>query len=304
MSHRPPSVWAVNLALGIVYVSWGTTYLAIGEGVRYLPPWLFSGVRLTLAGLLLAGGLAVVRQPMALSRREFLSVLVGGGFLFVGGNGMITIGQMTVPSSMASVLVASTPLWLALLETIWPWGERLAVAGWLGLLVGLGGVLLLLAPELYEMRVAAHLHGVALVIGSSFCWALGSFILRRQRIMQAHLAAAAYQMLLGGMVLTGIGLAVGEAERLTAEMFTAQAVFAFFWLLAVGSLAGFVAYNWLLAHVSSTLAGTYAYVNPAVAVLVGALIGGETITGWLLAGLAVILAGVALVRAGSLRQMD
>jgi drug/metabolite transporter (DMT)-like permease len=298
MLARTPPSWAVTLALALVYTSWGTTYLAIGEGVRYLPPGLFSGVRLAAAGLLLVGFLALTRQPLALQRREFLSVVIGGAFMFVGGNGLITLGQRSVPSSMASVLVAATPLWLALLETCWPWGERLTGLGWLGLLTGLAGVLVLLAPQLQETETPQQFDAVGLVIASSMCWAIGSFILRRQRITHAHLAAAAYQMLLGGLILAAIGLAAGEAATLTCDMFTPQAIVSFFWLLVVGSLVGFVAYNWLLAHVSSTLAGTYAYVNPAVAVLVGALIGGETITGWLIAGLVVILGGVALVRAG------
>jgi drug/metabolite transporter (DMT)-like permease len=144
--------------------------------------------------------------------------------------------------------------------------------------------------------------GPLLVISSSILWALGSVILRHRRRSQSAFVSAGWQMLLGGLVMTLLGLVIGEAGLLHRDMFTPQAVYSFFHLLIVGSLIGFVAFNWLLGHVSTTLAGTYAYVNPVIAVLVGWLIGGEEITGWILGGMVVILVAVALVRMGGLRH--
>jgi drug/metabolite transporter (DMT)-like permease len=236
-----------------------------------------------------------------LPRREWFWVTVSSLFLFVGGNGLINLAQRSVDSGVASVLVATTPLWLALLETAWPWGERLSSRGWLGVFLGLGGVLVLLTPKLREPAQFLQDVGPFLVIGSASCWAVGSFILRYQPRGSPPLTVAAYQMLLGGAMLSLIGVTFGEVQQLTPERFTPQAVGAFFYLLVVGSLVGFVAYTWLLSRVSATLAGTYAYVNPLVAILIGSLLGNEAITVWILGGMVIILAGVALVRSGGLK---
>jgi drug/metabolite transporter (DMT)-like permease len=294
----------VLLAFALLYTSWGTTYFAIKEGVKYLPPCLFGGTRLALAGLILLSYLAVRGERLLLSRHEFLWTLVGGLFFFVGGNGLITIGEITVDSGVASILVATTPLWMALMETLCPGGERLTVRGWLGLALGLAGVLVLLTPRLSTSLLASEQWhtvievGAILCLGSSLCWAFGSLILRRQRRTCSHLVLAAYQMFLGGTALSLIGLVAGEPAQLTPESFAPQAIAAFFYLLVVGSLIGFIAFTYLLGHVSAALAGTYAYVNPVVAVLVGWLLGGESVTAWIIGGMAVILAGVALVRTG------
>jgi drug/metabolite transporter (DMT)-like permease len=298
---QPPARWSIVLAFSLVYLSWGTTYLAIKKGVEVFPPALFGGARIALAGLLLLGYLAVRRQPLRMPLWDFLWTALVGVLLFVGGNGLITVGEKSVASGVASVLVATTPLWMALLEMLWPWGERLSARGWLGLFVGLAGVLVLLAPRL---RQPAHLladAGPLLVLGSSFAWSTGSFILRYRRLQGTHLSVAAYQMLVGGVSLLVIGLLLGEDQELDPQRFTPQGVYAFFHLLVFGSLIGFVAYNWLLGHVSAALAGTYAYVNPLVAILVGHLLDREPITGWILSGMVVILAGVALVRSGGVR---
>src|SRR5581483_2273856 len=141
--------------------------------------------------------------------------------------------------------------------------------------------------------------GPLLVVGSAIAWALGSLVSRYHRPRHSHLAAAAYQMVVGGSATALLGLLIGEGNELTAEHLTGRAWFAFGYLLVVGSLIGFVAFNWLLGHVSATLVGTYAYVNPVIAVLVGWLIGGEEITLRVVGGVVVILSGVALVRTGS-----
>jgi drug/metabolite transporter (DMT)-like permease len=296
--RHPPAAWSVALAFALVYVCWGTTYLAIKEGVKAFPPALFAGTRIGLAGLLLAGYLGWRGQLERLTGRELVRTLAAGVLLFVGGNGLITVGERTVDSGAASVLVATTPLWMALLEWAWPWGERLNLLGWLGLVAGLAGVCLLLAPRLHDPSAFFSDAGPLLVLGSAASWAAGSVFLRYVRGANGHLSSATWQMLVGGAALVLIGVAVGELRQLTAECFTLPAVVSFVHLLIAGSLVGFVAYNWLLSHVSATQAGTYAYVNPVVAILVGWLLGGERLTGWIVGGMAVILVGVALVRTG------
>jgi drug/metabolite transporter (DMT)-like permease len=294
---RQPATWAVALAFGLIYLSWGTTYLAIKKGVQEerLPPALFGGVRITLAGLLVLGYVRLRGQPLALTRRDLVSAASAGLVLFVGGNGMITQAQTTLPSGVTAVLAATTPVWIAVLGLCWPRGERLTAGGWLGVLLGLAGVAILLWPELEHPQSLLRDIAPLLVLGSAASWALGSLIVRHRGVEGSYLTVAAYQMILGGTCLTLIGLALGEASRLPPP--TPGAAFAFFYLLIVGSLIGFIAYNWLLGHVSATQASTYAYVNPIVAVLI-AWWDGEEMTLAIVAGITVILIGVALVRGG------
>ncbi len=293
-----PKAWKILLALSLVYTAWGTTYLAIHEGVKTLPPGLFGGVRLTLAGLILLGYLVARKQFVPLPTRDLLWTLLVGVLLFVFGNGLISLAEKTVPSGMASVLVATTPLWMALLEVACPWGERLTWRGWLGLVAGLLGVGLLWLDRPHEGEGAGSPLGYLLVLGSAAAWAVGSFVSRYRRSSASPFVLATYQMILGGLSLTAVGLVAGEAGQLTVDSFTPNGVFAFFYLLVVGSLVGFVAYAWLLGHVSTTLAGTYAYVNPVVALFAAVLLDKEVI-GWpVVAGMTVILLGVALVRQG------
>jgi drug/metabolite transporter (DMT)-like permease len=179
---------------------------------------------------------------------------------------------------------------------LWPQGDRLTPRGWLGLLVGLGGVVLLLAPTLSSTDELVENIGVVLVLGSAVSWAFGSLVLRHTRLGTSHLTTAAYQMICGGAGLTLAGVLLGEAGRWPDHV-SARAVQAFFYLLLFGSLVGFVAFNWLISHVAAPKVGTYAYVNPVIAVLVGWM-AGEELTGRLAAGICVILLGVFLIRGG------
>ena len=297
-----PAPWKTALALTLVYLAWGTTYLAIEQGVKTLPPALFAGSRVALAGLVVLAYLALRGATVRLSRRDALLIGLSGALMFVGGNGLLTFAEQTVASGFAAVLAATTPFWMALLEAALPRGDRLTWRGWLGLPAGLAGVGLLLSEK--WLRQPASLfadRGPFLMLSSAASWAAGSVLYRHGGSRAPHLTAAAYQMLFGGGGMAVVGLAMGEARGLTADCLTLGAVSAFFYLLVVGSLVGFVAYNWLLGHTSAALAGTCAYVNPVVALLVGWLLAAETLSAGALVGGAVILAGVALVRLGGVR---
>jgi drug/metabolite transporter (DMT)-like permease len=300
---RRPAPWALILAFGLVYVCWGTTYLALKKGVReeQWPPGLFSGVRLGLAGLILLVWQALRGQPLLLPARDRLQVAFCAVLLFVAGNGLLTVAGQTLDSGLCAVLAATTPLWAGLFELCWPQGDRLSGRGWLGLALGLAGVSILCVPQLQASTNIAPVFGILCMLGSASCWALGSLVGRHRRLSCSHWTAAGYQLFLGGTALALIGIACGELQRMPGHV-TLKAAGAFAWLLIVGSLVGYVAFNWLLAHVSVTQVGTYAYVNPVIAVIIG-ILDYEEPTVWLFAAMAVILVGIAFVR-GGLRKGD
>lgn len=292
---KPPSAWAIALAFGIVFLSWGTTYKATSIAVKdeQMPPALFGGVRLCIAGTILLSCQLVRRQSLRLRGRELAGLLVVSWFLFLGANLLINFGQQKIDSGVSAILIATTPLWIGLFGMLWPSGERLSVRGWLGLVLGFAGILLTLAPRL---RDDAHPLGdphALLILGSAASWALGSLVSRHLALKVPHLTSAGYQMLFGGASQVLLGTAIGEWRQIPE--LTARAIGCLVYLLVFGSLTGFVAFNWLLAHVPTAKVGTYAYVNPVIAVFV-AWCFGEKLHGWIFAGIAVILLGVYLVR--------
>jgi drug/metabolite transporter (DMT)-like permease len=301
VSQQKTPTWSIALALVYLYIAWGTTYFAIKHGVdaEKLPPMLFAGSRVCLAGMMLLVFLAWRGRPLGLAGRDLSVMVLTGVIFFVGGNGMLTLAEQTVDSGVAAVIAATTPIWVAVLGWLWPHGERLRLGGWLGLLIGLSGVLLLLVPKLTAMHEARQLDvGPLLMLGSTLSWAVGIVLLRHAPARCDLMVASGYQMLIGGGVLTLAGLFVGEAQQLPPEA-TTGAVTTFVYLLVFGSLLGFIAFSFLLRHVSAALVGTHAYVNPIIAILIGWL-WGETVTGWLGVGIVAVLLGVFLVRLNQL----
>jgi drug/metabolite transporter (DMT)-like permease len=302
---REPATWLVVLAFGLLYTSWSTTFFAIRVGVHthHLPPWLFAGVRVLVAGIIVLTFLAW-REPGTVlpSPRDFLWTAWSGILLFVGGNGLMTVSLEYLPSGTGAVFTAATPLWLALMEALYPPGDKLPAAGWAGLLFGLLGVAILIVPEINTPEKLLHNTAPLILVGSTVLWALGCLTVRYKLRDAPHLAGAAWQMIIGGAVLVAIGLAKGEAMRLGPETLSQGAIGSFVYLVIVGSLIGFTAFNWLLINVRATLVGTYAYVNPVLAVLLGCTLGEETLTVSIVAGMVVILTAVALVRAAGVRK--
>ncbi len=300
--HKSAPFW-IWFNLLVVWLCWGTTYLAIREGVSGetgLPPLLFAGVRVTLAGIILVVFFLFLRGKFWLSWAQLWPIWLSGAFLFVGGNGLCTIAEMTVESGLASVLIATTPLWLAVFDVMLPGGTKMSWGKWVGIVAGFGGVCLILLGPTLEANSIQSLwqweEGNLIALGSAFFWAIGSIIQRRWAPKIDALQIAGWQMLSGGASLTVLGLFFGEIALITPEKLNPTTIGSFFYLLFVGSLLGFVAFVWLLHHTTPAIAGTYGYVNPVVAVWVGWAIGGEK-PGWILIpGMALILLAVFLVR--------
>ncbi|MGW3074499.1 EamA family transporter [Kitasatospora sp. NPDC001132] len=290
---------AVWLALLVVYVVWGSTYLAIRIAVETMPSFLSASARFLTAGLLLAGYLLVRQGPAGLkvTRRQLASSALVGLLLLTGGNGMVVLGETSVPSGLAALLVAAVPLWMVVLTAFG--GERPRPAELAGVLLGLVGLGVLSAPAIGG---SIEPGGVILIIGATLLWATGSFVSKKIPMPGNVLAASAFQMLAGGLGNLVVGLGRGEQHGLDLGAISGRSWLALAYLVLFGSLLAFTAYAWLLRAAPLTLVATYAYVNPVVAVLLGWLILAEPLTGPTLAGGAIVVAGVCLVVSVSRRR--
>lgn len=287
---RPAQVWA---ALGAIYLIWGSTYLGIRVAIETIPPFLMAGIRFLAAGALLYG-FSIRRGDHRNDRpepRHWWSAFVVGGALLLGGNGGVVWAEQRVPSSIAALVVATTPLWMALFDRLM--GRRLQGRALVGLLVGFAGVGFLVAPR--SSAGAVDPLGAAALTFAALAWAAGSLYSRRAALPRRPTVAIGMEMLAGGLLLTLAGLVTGEAGDVHLEQVSAASALAFVYLIAFGSLVGFTAYIWLLRSAPISLVSTYAYVNPVVAVFLGWAILAEPITANVLVAAAVIVAGVAMM---------
>lgn len=278
-------------AFAIVYVVWGSTYLAIAVADRTLPPLLMLSVRFLVAGGLLfawsawRGDLAAERP----GRRQWRAAALVGGLLLVLDTGGIAWAEQRVATGLTALLVATVPLFMALLDRI-VLGVRLSAGAVAGIAVGLLGVGLLVGPSAH-----IDLLGAAVILGASFAWAAGSVYARVAPLPRKPVLSASMQMLSAGLLLGVAGLAMGEGSRVHLGQISSASLAAVAFLIVFGSLVAFTAYAWLLKNASTTLLSTYAYVNPAVAVFLGWALVGEHVGSKEIAAGIVILSSVGLL---------
>jgi len=280
-------------ALAVVYVVWGSTYLAIRVVVEAeIPPMLGMAARFLTSAVLLATGLALKSgwQRLRITRREAVGAATVGVLLLALGNGAVAVAEQTVPSGLAALLVAAIPLWLMLLRV--GGGERPRAMTWVGVLIGFGGAALL---ALSGGNTSAKPLSVAILVGGTICWAIGSRYAPRLGLPRDPLVTALYEMVFGGTAMVLLAALRGEPGRLHLDRIHGSGWIALAYLVVFGSLLAYTAYSYLLANAPISLVGTYAYVNPAVAVFLGWLILSESLTWQILLGGAVIIVGVALV---------
>jgi drug/metabolite transporter (DMT)-like permease len=287
-----PVTMGVLVALGTVYVVWGSTYLAIKYTVEGLPPFLAMGSRFLLAGTVLVAAVLVFRGPAAfrMTRGQLGTAALCGLFLLVGGNGLVAVAEQDVDSGLAALLIAGVPLWVVLLRAVLR--DRPSAATVAGLLLGLVGVAVLLLPG---VQGAADLGPMLLVCLSAVLWSCGTVLATRRPMPADPFVTTVVEMAAGGTAMVVLGSLGGEWGRLDLRATEPSAWIAFVYLVLVGSVVGYSAYVWLLARAPLSLATTYAYVNPAVAVALGALFLSEPLTVNVLAGGAVIIIAVAVV---------
>lgn len=276
-----------------MYLVWGSTYLAIAIAVQTLPPLLAAGLRFLLAGVMLGAWLIVRhgRTALRIDRAQLGGAALVGALLLAGGNGLVMMAERTVPSGLAALVVASVPLWIVVFRLIA--GDRIAVSLIVGVLVGFAGVAILVVPRGAGGDVDPL--GLVTVVGATFFWALGTFASPRLRTPRDPLASTTLQMLAGGVLLVLVAVAIGEPGRAEPSTFSTASLLAMAYLVVFGSLLAFSAYTWLLQHAPVSVVATYAYVNPIVAVFLGAAVLSEIVTSSMLVGAAIILAAVAFI---------
>lgn len=288
-----PRAAKVAAAFAIVYVVWGSTYLAIRFAVETLPPLLMAGTRHLTAGILLYLWNRARGAPPPQWRHWRVAIAIGG-LLLLGGNGSVSWAERRVPSGLAALIVASVPLWMALLEGL---QKRKAPkrAMVLGLLLGFGALARLIAPGHFAGQGRVDPLGAAALLFAALSWSAGSLYSRRAELPVSTLMAISMEMLGGGALLWAVGLLAGEGAGLHLAAVSSRSLLSLGYLIVFGSLLGFSAYIWLLGVTTPARVSTYAYVNPVVAVLLGWTLAGEAVT--LRTGLAAvgIVGAVALI---------
>lgn len=294
-ARRPVLSW---IALGVVYVVWGSTYLAIRVGVAHMPPLLFAGIRYVVAGSLLYPiALRAATRSRGSNERSagpgakaWLAGAAVGILLLFGGNGGVTFAETRLPSGLAAVLVATVPLWMIVFA--WPMQhQRVTWRSAAGLAVGLAGVAILVGSG----TVSGRISGVIIVLGAAASWGFGSVWSHRLPLPSHALLAAAIEMLVGGVVLLAVAAGTGEFSHVEWSSIPASSWIALAYLVGPGSILAFTAYGYALSHLPVTTVSTYAYVNPVVAVLAGIVILGERLTWHEGLGAALIVGSVVII---------
>jgi drug/metabolite transporter (DMT)-like permease len=294
---RPPERGTIWLGLLVLYVVWGSTYLGIAIAVDTIPPFLMAAVRFVIAGtVLMTWSLLRARGSfVAPSRREWRDTIIVGTLLLGGGMGMVAFGEQTIPSGIAALLIAMMPVWVAIFGRAFL-GERLPRIAAVGIVVGFVGVAILVGPTILGQTGALDPLGLAAIIVSPIAWSLGSLYASHRATLPRHpLVATGTQMLAGGAALAIMAGVTGEFGRFDAAAVSGESIGAVVYLTVIGSLLAFTAYGWLLRVAPLPLIATYAYVNPVVAVILGAIFRHEPIDPRTLLAGAVIIGAVALI---------
>lgn len=289
-----PPLWKTLLAFAILYFVWGSTYLAIRVGVLEVPPLLFAAMRFLFAGLLLYGWV-MVRGERLPKGRQWSSICLLALLYFVLDYGFLFWAEQRVPSGPAAVMMATIPVFIALSEIVILRTQRMTLRLAAALLIGIGGVGVLVSRSLNLSGAPIDRMGVLAMMLGAFCWSIGTVLSRRLPLPESRTVNSAAQMLAGGAMLTAAAAAFGEFQRFHPRAVSAEAWWALLYLVVAGSILGFTAYVWLIHHESPTKVGTYAYVNPVVAVVLGYFLAGETVGLRTVLGTLFVLVSVVMI---------
>jgi drug/metabolite transporter (DMT)-like permease len=293
MSHR----WKTLVAFGVIYFVWGSTFLAIRVGVHEVPPLLFAAMRFFIAGLAVVVWTAFRREAWP-TRRQWGSICLLAALIFVGDYGLLFWAEQKVPSGIAAVMLATIPAFTAVAEVSLLRTQRLTLRLCVALVIGLAGVAVLMSHSLNLGGAPIGTVGALALIVAAIFWSVATVMTRRLPLPSSKVLSSGAQMLAGGVMLAVVATALGEPRRFHAAAVSGHAWFALVYLIVMGSIVGFTCYVWLIHHESPTKVGTYAYVNPVVAVILGYFLGGEALGLRTILGTALVLASVLLITLG------
>ena len=282
------------IAFAALYIIWGSTYLAIFFAIQSIPPFLMAGARFFLAGLIMFA-IARLQGPLKSTWSDWKNSLIVGACLLLCGNGGVTISEKFIDTGLASLIVATVPIYMTLLGWLVGMTKRPSGIVWAGLAGGFLGVAMLLGPELRLSGGSRAAIGMSILLVTSFIWSAGSLYSRGIKHVSAPFFASAQQMFCGGLLLMLAGLSAGELKDIHLDRITALSFGAFAYLVLIGAIVGYTAYFWLLRNCDPAKVATYAYVNPVVAVLLGALFAHEVVTTRTLLAAVLIIGSVALI---------
>lgn len=288
----PPSSAVVWANLGVVYVVWGSTYVAIRLLVETIPPLLGASARFLVAGVVMLAFLAARGRSIRASRGALAGAAVVGLLLPACGNGLVTVAEQDVPSGLAALLIATIPLWVVVLRAT-VGRERVGAPTYGGVALGLLGLAVLLAPG--SRPADAGLGSMALLLLAALGWATGSYVSPRLAMPADRLVAVAWQLVFGGLALALAAVVAGEPSDLDVGAVSLRSWAGLAYLISFGSWLAYTAYNWLLGNVRISKVATYAYVNPVVAVILGLLVLGEGIATTALVGATLVIAAVVVI---------
>ena len=294
MNHHPPSAVGIWIAIISVYIVWGSTYLAIRFAVQTMPPFLMAGIRFLISGSLLY----LIRRTWGDPKptcQEWRSASIIGIFLLVGGNGGVVWAEQWVVSGVAALLVATAPLWMILIDTLYPNGWKPGPWVILGVILGFVGIFILIHPFQSIRQGDIDLIGAVVLILASLFWSIGSLYSRQAKLPASPLLGTGMEMLAGGGGLLLLGILSGELKQLSLAPISKESWLGLVYLIVFGSWIGFTAYTWLLRAAPTPLVSTYAYVNPIVAVFLGYFIAEEPLTFRILIATVLVVGSVALI---------
>ena len=298
---QSPSRFAVILAFGLVYLFWGSTYLAIDIAVQTIPPALMCGVRFSIAGVVMLSMCALTGRRIWYSARQIALASVVGILLLMGGNLTLAWAELSVPSGLAALIIAITPLWFLVLDSLLLGDHHISSRGKAGLALGMAGLVVLFWPELHSSSSLGRREFWASLslLGGSFSWALGSVLSKRWQSGMDVFSATGWQVTAAGAGNLLFALVVGDFSHVS---WTGRGVGAVLYLVVCGSWIGYTAYIWLLEHVPTSKVSTYAYVNPVVAVFLGWLVLHERVDRFIVMGSVIVVVSVILVTSARVKE--
>ena len=300
-SSQHPSRFAVILAFGLVYLFWGSTYLAIDIAVQSIPPALMCATRFSIAGVVMLVACAAMKKRVWYSWRQLALVSVVGVLLLMGGNMTLSWAELSVPTGLAALIIAVTPLWFLVLDSLLLGHHHISWRGKAGLALGIAGLAVLFWPELHSTSEMGRreLFSCLSLLGGSFSWALGSVLSKRWQSGMDIFSATGWQITAAGACSFLFAWAVGDMPKV---VWTTRSVGAVLYLVVCGSWIGYTAYIWLLKHIPTSKVSTYAYVNPVIAVFLGWLILHERVDGFIVTGSVIVVLSVILVTSAKVKE--